>query len=56
MRGVQSNDVKSDELGADAQVFGHIKQAIGKLILKYTGDLAGAPNASELAGIAIQNS
>ena len=98
MRGVQSNDVKIDELGdlrilrknivhndgllpaseyaklkvmtdlvkPDAQitfthdqmhkVFALVKQAIGKLILKYTGELPGAPNASELVGIAIQNS
>lgn len=33
----------------------HVKQGIGKLILAYTGDLPGAPKASELAGIAIQN-
>jgi hypothetical protein len=37
------------------KVFVHVKQAIGTLILKYTGGLPGAPIASELAGIAIQN-
>lgn len=37
------------------RVFLHIKQAIGTLILKSTGDLPGAPKASELVGIAIQN-
>ncbi len=37
------------------KVFVHIKQAIGALILKYTGNLPGAPNASELVSIAIQN-
>lgn len=38
------------------KVFTHVKQAIGTLILKYTGGLPGAPKASELVGIAIQNS
>ena len=37
------------------QLFIHVKQAIGKLILKYTGDLPGAPDASEIVSIAIQN-
>lgn len=97
IRGVESRDVKLDELGdlrilrhnilhnkgllpaseyaklkvmkdivkPDAQitfthdqmhkVFIHVKQAIATLILKYTGDLPGAPKASELVGVAIQN-
>jgi hypothetical protein len=37
------------------RVFVHVKQAIAKLILGYTGDLPGAPKASEIVGIAIQN-
>jgi hypothetical protein len=37
------------------KVFIHVKQAIGTLILRYTGGLPGAPKASELTGIAIQN-
>lgn len=37
------------------KVFVHVKQAIAKLILEYTGKLPGAPNASEIVGIAIQN-
>jgi hypothetical protein len=37
------------------KVFIHTKQAIGKLILTYTGNLPGAPNASDLVGVAIQN-
>jgi hypothetical protein len=37
------------------KVFVHVKQAIAKLILEYTGDLPGAPKASEIMGIAIQN-
>jgi hypothetical protein len=37
------------------KVFIHVKQAIGKLIFKYTGELPGAPKASEIVGIAIQN-
>jgi hypothetical protein len=38
------------------KLFIHIKQGIAKLILKYTGDLPGAPDASEIVSIAIQNS
>jgi len=37
------------------KVFIHTEQAIGRLILKYTGSLPGAPDASELVSIAIQN-
>jgi hypothetical protein len=37
------------------KVFVHVKQAIAKLILEYTGNLPGAPKASEIVGIAIQN-
>jgi hypothetical protein len=37
------------------KLFVLIKQAIGALILEYTGGLPGAPKASELADIAIQN-
>ena len=97
MRGVEPNDIKTDELGdlralrrhivhskgalptveyaklkvmkelfqPDAgvtlshhqmhKIFIHVKQVIGKLILKYTGNLPEAPNASELVSIAIQN-
>ena len=37
------------------KLFVHLKQAIAKLILQYTGHLPGAPDASEIVGIAIQN-
>lgn len=37
------------------KLFVHIKQGIGRLILEYTGNLPGAPQASEIVGIAIQN-
>jgi hypothetical protein len=33
------------------QLFIHVKQAIGKLILDYTGSLPGAPKASEIVGM-----
>jgi hypothetical protein len=38
------------------QLFISIKQAIGKIILTYTGDLPGAPDPSDIVGIAIQTS
>ena len=37
------------------KLFVLVKQAIGALILEYTGALPGAPKASDLADIAIQN-
>ncbi len=37
------------------KLFVHVKQGIGRLILEYTGNLPGAPKASEIAGIAIEN-
>jgi hypothetical protein len=37
------------------QLFVFIKQAIAELILHHTGDLPGAPKASDLTDIAIQN-
>jgi hypothetical protein len=37
------------------QVFILVKQAIGRLVLEYTGHLPGAPDANEITGIAIQN-
>ena len=36
-------------------IFVSLKQAIGEMILHYTGHLPGAPKASEISGIAIQN-
>jgi hypothetical protein len=38
------------------KLFVHIKQGIAKLVLKYTGHLPGAPDASDIVSIAIQNS
>jgi hypothetical protein len=37
------------------RIFVAVKQAIGALILHYTGHLPGAPSASEIVDIAIQN-
>jgi len=37
------------------KVFVHVKQAIARLILTHTGHLPGAPDASEIVGVAIQN-
>jgi hypothetical protein len=37
------------------KIFVAVKQAIGRLILTYTGDLPGAPKPEELVDIAIQN-
>jgi len=37
------------------QVFVFVKQAIGRLVLQYTGHLTGAPDANEIVGVAIQN-
>lgn len=37
------------------QIFVFVKQAIGRLILQYTGQLPGAPNAEDIVGVAIQN-
>ncbi len=37
------------------KVFVFIKQAIGEIILHYTGHLPGAPNPSEIVGVAIQS-
>jgi hypothetical protein len=36
-------------------VFVLIKNAIGEIILHYTGNLPGAPNPEEIVGVAIQN-
>lgn len=38
------------------KVFIAVKQAIGRLILTYTGDLPGAPKPEEIVDVAIQNS
>jgi hypothetical protein len=38
------------------RVFVYVKQAIARLILEYSGHLPGAPKASELGDVAIQNS
>ena len=35
-------------------IFVFIKQAIGEIVLHYTGGLTGAPKAADIAGIAIQ--
>lgn len=37
------------------KIFVALKQAIGRLILTYTGDLPGAPKPEEIVDIAIQN-
>ena len=37
------------------KIFVAVKQAIGRLILAYTGDLSGAPKPEEIVDIAIQN-
>lgn len=37
------------------RVFVLIKNAIGEIVLHYTGNLPGAPHADEIVGIAIQN-
>lgn len=37
------------------KIFVAVKQAIGRLILTYTGDLPGAPKPEEIVSIAIQN-
>jgi len=37
------------------RIFVFVKQAVAELILHHTGDLPGAPKASELTDIAIQN-
>lgn len=37
------------------KLFVHVKQGIGRLILRYTGGLPGAPQATEITSIAIQN-
>ena len=38
------------------KVFVHVKQAIGRLILEYTAQLPGAPEATDLVSVAIQHS
>lgn len=37
------------------KLFIHVKQGIGRLILEYAGGLPGAPQATEITSIAIQN-
>ncbi|PHR25455.1 MAG: hypothetical protein COA37_01045 [Hoeflea sp.] len=37
------------------RIFVLVKQAIGEIILHYTGELPGAPSADEIVGIAIQD-
>jgi hypothetical protein len=37
------------------KIFVFVKQAVAELILHHTGDLPGAPQASEITGVAIQN-
>lgn len=38
------------------QVFIHVKRAIGRLILEYTGSPPGAPDASSITGVAVLTS
>lgn len=38
------------------KIFVFVKQAIGELILEYTGHLPGAPDPAQIVGIAISNS
>jgi hypothetical protein len=45
----------SPDHGEMHKIFVFVKQAIAELILHHTGDLPGAPKASELTGVAIQN-
>jgi hypothetical protein len=36
-------------------VFVYVKQAVGRLILEYTGQLPGAPDPTDIVGVAIEN-
>ncbi|MFH1344499.1 MAG: hypothetical protein ABIL01_25370 [Pseudomonadota bacterium] len=36
-------------------LFVHVKRSIGRLILKHTGDLPGAPDPASIVGVAISN-